>query len=56
MNNADLKNYYYSLKQKGRKHTKSLVIIARKILGIAHSVVNGNVSYSDSYLKSSNLI
>jgi transposase len=53
MHDSKLKDYYYSLKKKGRKHTESLVIIARKILGVAHSVVNNNTIYIDSYLTNS---
>lgn len=50
MNNDFFKSYYESLKEKGRHHVEALMIIARKILRIAFSVLKNNKPFNPQYL------
>jgi transposase len=45
MNDKDFRSYYDSLKRQGSSHVEALLIIARKLLRIAFTVVTQNVSY-----------
>lgn len=50
MHNDVFKSYYRILKEKGRHHTEALIIISRKILRIAFSVLKNNRPFNLQYL------
>lgn len=50
MNNDIFKSHYEILKEKGRHHTEALIIISRKILRIAFSVLKNNRPFNPQYL------
>lgn len=45
MNDDNFRSYYTSLKQQGRSHVEALLIIARKLIRIAFTVVTHNTLY-----------
>lgn len=50
MNNEVFQSQYRILKEKGRHHTEALIIISRKILRIAFSVLKNNRPFNLQYL------
>ncbi len=56
MNNQGFKKLYYQLRQAGRQHTESLVIISRKLLKLAHALLRKNQLFdSNIYFAIDNL-
>lgn len=53
MHSAEFRTYYDTLRAQGRSYTESIVIIQRKILRIAHTVLKNNTSYDPSLCFSS---
>lgn len=48
LHNSDFKNYYDELLEKGRSHTKAIIILSRKLICIMFKVLENNQVYDSN--------